>query len=148
MKKAVIEILKLNNPRLEENYYERETIGRIERNFQYDAVAFDVLNLTAFNRESIYARKIVIEVKYGLLSISKINYFLSRVENNFDVVVFIVACKKNETIIKKYKNYRCRIEFIFFDDLIKNAKLKTIIENVDDYIVKENNILISDNYPL
>ena len=74
--------------------------------------------------------------------------FVSRAENNFDAIVFIIATKRKEILEKTVISEKCRIYFIFEEDLINSDEIKNVLYNFDEYITKDNNILIEDNYPL
>lgn len=144
--KAVLEVLKRDNPELLENYYEEEQINGIKRRYQYDAVISKMLNLRVFGQESIYANRIAIEIKYSFPSFERIRYFISCAENKFDTIVFIIAAKNRNGIYKVSDNTKCKIKFIFLEDLINCNEIRKLIENFDNYIVEENNIIIPDNY--
>ena len=96
--KAVLEVLKRDNPELLENYYEEEQMDGIKRRYQYDAVISKMLNLRVFGQESIYANRIAIEIKYSFPSFERIRYFISCAENKFDTIVFIIAAKNRNWI--------------------------------------------------
>ena len=65
-KKAVVEVLKKDNPQLKENYSSYEKFdGKTRLYHQYDAVIFNTLKLDCFNMDNIYAERIAIEIKAG-----------------------------------------------------------------------------------
>lgn len=144
--KAVVEVLKRDNPKLLENYYEEEQKNGINRLYEYDAFISEMLDLSVFGQESVYANKIVIEIKYRFPSPNQISRFISRVEKKFDAIVFIIATKNRDGIYQKLNNIRCEIRFIFLDDLIRCNEIRKLINNFDNYIVEKNNIIIPDNY--
>ena len=146
--KAVLEVLKKDNPELLENYYEEEQINGIKHRYEYDAVIFERLNLHVFGQEIIYANKIAIEIKYGFPSSDQIKRFVSRAENEFDIVVFIIAAKNRDRVYKAFNNIKCEIKFIFLEDLIKCNEIRKLIENFDNYLVEGNNIIVPDNYAI
>ena len=60
--KAVIEVLKKDNPKIKENFSAYE---KADGKNQYDAVISNTLNLDCFDMDSIYAERIAIEIKAG-----------------------------------------------------------------------------------
>ena len=99
--KAVLEILKRDNPNIKESYYEYEEISGVKRRYQYDAVINDRLSLESFGKESIYAEKIVVEIKAGRVPIEIFRRFIIRTEDKFDAIVFILAVSKSYKIDQK-----------------------------------------------
>lgn len=147
--KAVIEVLKKDNPKIKENFsaYEKAD-GKTRLHHQYDAVIFNTLNLDCFNMDSIYAERIAIEIKAGSSPREILRRFVLREEDNFDAIVFILATKSQSVLKETVSSKKCKIYFIFKEDLVKNNDIKGVLNNFDRYIAKENNIVIEDNYPL
>lgn len=146
--KAVLEILKKDNPSLNENYIEKHNEYRLS-SFQYDAVSFGSLNLQSFEMETIFAEKIVIEIKAGTPSIDVFSRFYERVENYCDAIVFFLAGKKPKGIEEKIRSSaKCRVYFIDAEQLKRNKTINAILKKFDEYIVSDDNILIEDNYSL
>lgn len=148
--KAVTEILKRDNPNLQENcyyiddYIKQDYIGR----HQYDAVAKHKLVLQSFGKENIYAERIVIEIKSARPPIETFQRFVKKTENTFDAIVFILASSKSKTIETKIQSNKSKIYFIYKEDLVKNIEIKQVLYNLDEYISSEDNILLTDNYSL
>ena len=62
--KAILEVLKKDNPKLIANYGDYNKFdNRFQTYQQYDAVIANTLNLQCFERENIHAERIVIEIK-------------------------------------------------------------------------------------
>lgn len=147
--KAVIEVLKKDNPQLKENYISYGKFDTQTRRYhQYDAVIFNTLNLECFNMDNIYAKRIAIEIKAGSTPKEILHRFVIREENNFDAIVFILASKRQSVIKETISSQKCRIYFIFKEDLVNNYDIKGVLNNFDRYITREKNIVIEDNYPL
>lgn len=147
--KAVIEILKKENPQIQEGFGIYEEIdGKIRRYHQYDAVISNVLNLSCFKMERIHANKIAIEIKAGQPPREFLRRFIAYTEQNFDAIVFIIASRRREIFEKTLISEKCKIYFVFEEDLINNDEIKSVLYNFDEYIAKDNNIVIEDNYPL
>ena len=145
--KAILEILKNDNPYLNENYTEKH-FEYHPNHFHYDAVSFGSLNLQSFEMETIFAEKIVIEIKAGTPSIDVFSRFYERVENDCDAIVFFLAAKKPKEIEKRIKSdAKCRVYFIDAEKLKSNKTIYAILKKFE-YIVSDNNILIEDNYSL
>lgn len=147
--KAVIEVLKKDNPQLKENYSSYEKIdGKTRLYHQYDAVIFNTLKLDCFNMNNIYAERIAIEIKAGSTPKEILRRFVIREEDNFDAIVFIFASKRQSVIKETISSQKCRIYFIFKEDLVNNNDIKAVLNNFDRYITREKNIVIEDNYSL
>ena len=143
--KAIMKILKRDNPDfqlgfIEKNYY--------ESNEYYEAVFYDQINLKSFGLETLYGNKIVVEIKAGKHLQDHIINFIDKVERNFDVVVFFLAGNKPKNIEEKLSMRNIAVHFIDIIQLKKNNDIKELLESFDDYIVKENNLLVEDNYKL
>ncbi len=146
--KAILEVLKKDNPKLISNFGTYDIMdNRICRYYQYDAVVSNMLNLECFNKENIYANKIVLEIKSGRSPIEIFRRFIARAENNFDAIVFIIAAPKTKAI-EKIISQKADVYFIFEEDLINNREIKNVLYNFDEYIARDDNILIEDNYSL
>lgn len=92
--KAVIEVLKKDNPQLKENYSSYEKIdGKTRLYHQYDAVIFNTLKLDCFNMNNIYAERIAIEIKAGSTPREILRRFVIREEDNFDAIVLFLQAK-------------------------------------------------------
>ena len=147
--KAVIEVLKKDNPQLKENYSSYEKFdGKTRLYHQYNAVIFNTLKLNCFNMDNIYAERIAIEIKAGATPREILRRFVIREEDNFDAIVFILASKRQSVIKETISSQKCRIYFIFKEDLVNNNDIKGVLNNFDRYITREKNIVIEDNYPL
>lgn len=147
--KAILEILKKDNPSLIENYRGSNIIyNGIQRYYQYDAFVPNVPNLECFCRERVYAERIAIEIKAGNPSSGILRHFVAHAENSFDAIVFILATPRKEKLEKIVVSQKCRIYFVFKEDLVKNEEIANVLNNFDEYITREKNILIEDNYPL
>ena len=146
--KAVIELLKKENPQIQEGFGTYEDVdGKIRRFHQYDAVISNRLNLSCFKMERIHANKIAIEIKAGQPPRENLRRFIAHAEQNFDAIVFIIASRRREIFEKTLISEKCKIYFVFEEDLINNDEIKSVLYNFDEYIAKDNNIVIEDNYP-
>ena len=145
--KAVLEILKQDNPKLNE-YYQYTNDHKNFNRFPFDGVVSDRLNLSAFEKNDIIAQRIVIEIKAGRPSIEILRRFVYRVEQEFDAIVFIIAAKTPNNDQIKIKSDKCNIYYIYEEDLVKNSIIKAVLYNLDEYITSKDNILIKDNYTL
>lgn len=147
--KAVIEVLKKDNPQLKENYSSYGKFdGKTRLYHQYDAVIFNTLKLDCFNMDNIYAERIAIEIKAGSTPREILRRFVIREEDNFDAIVFILASKRQSVIKETIRSQKCKIYFIFKEDLVNNNDIKDVLNNFDRYITREKNIVIEDNYSL
>lgn len=147
--KAVIEVLKRDNPQLKENYSSYKKIdGKTHLYHKYDAVIFNTLKLECFNMDNIYAERIAIDIKAEPTPREILRRFVIREEDNFDAIVFILASKRQSVIKETISSQKCRIYFIFKEDLVNNDDIKGVLNNFDRYITREKNIVIEDNYPL
>ncbi len=147
--KAILEVLKKDNPKLIANYGDYNKFdNRFQAYQQYDAVISNMLNLQCLGKESIHAERIVVEIKAGHPPREILRRFVARSENNFDAIVFILATRKKEILEETVVSQKCKIYFIFEEDLIKNNEIRNVLYNFDEYITKDNNILIEDNYSL
>ncbi len=146
--KAVLEILKKENPEIKLNYWDKTQKGNYIDRYQYDAVISGALHLSSFKKESIYAEKIVIEIKVGRQQIESLRRFVSRAENDFDAIVFILASHRYKNTEKNLISEKCNVYFIYEEDLINCLEIENVLYNLDEYITKPNNILIEDNYLL
>ncbi|MBQ6468257.1 MAG: SIR2 family protein [Clostridia bacterium] len=146
--KAILEILKNDNPSLNENYSEKHN-EKCLNHIQYDAVSFGALYLQSFEVETIFADKIVIEIKAGTPRIEIISRFYECVKSDCDAIVFFLAGKKPKGIEEKIRSSaKCRVYFIDAEQLKRNKTIYAILKKFDEYIVSDNNILIEDNYSL
>ena len=131
--KAILEILKKDNPSLNENYIEKHNEYRLSQ-FQYDAVSYGSLNLHSFEMETIYAGKIVIEIKAVTQLVDIISRFYERVENYCDAIVFFLAGKKPKGIEEKIRSSaKCRVYFIDAEQLKRNKTINAILKKFDEY---------------
>lgn len=143
--KIVIELLKRDNPTLNEDYSEK-TIDNSYR--YYDAVLFSSINLQAFGLETINANRIVVEIKAGRPPIDILRRFISKEETNFDVVVFIIAGKIPKDVREKIRSDKCQIFFITEDELKRNTSFKKHFYSLDEAISSDDSVLLDDNYSL
>ncbi|MDY4787816.1 MAG: SIR2 family protein [Bacilli bacterium] len=153
--KIVIEVIRLKNPHIQNNCYyaggdinldkEIEYFNRYGSRFQYDIIARNQLDLSAFGKEIIKAPKIVVEIKADRSPIDTLLRFVERAEKLFDVIVFIINTSPKE-IYTKVKSNRARIYFLYYEDLINDIIIREFLHSLDDYISKKDNLLISDNY--
>lgn len=98
--------------------------------------------------DNIYAKRIAIEIKAGSTPREILHRFVIHEEDNFDAIVFILASKRQSVIKEMISSQKCRIYFIFKEDLVYNDDIKGVLNNFDRYITREKNIVIEDNYPL
>lgn len=141
--KAVLEILKKKN---EPVIFDELNIIKEQHNM-YDTAFLNKLDLSDFGLQTIKAKTIVVEIKSGKVTKDYVESFLGRTSNLFDVVVFFFACNTPKIIKEQYQgNNRNNVYFIDHDKLIKNADLKALLSDFDEYIVKKDNLLIEDNY--
>lgn len=143
--KAIMEILKTDNPDFQHNLIEK---NYYKFNAFYDAVFYEQLNLQSFGLETIYGNRIVVEIKAGRCSYTPIINFINNVEGTFDAVVFFLTGNKPKNIEEKISMRKIAVHFIDITQLKKNKDIKELLEGFDDYIVKENNLLFEDNYKL
>ena len=149
--KAVQEILKQDNPDLQENCYFSEDYIKQDKyisQHQYDAVVKNKLILRSFGKESIYAERIVVEIKSARPMLEVLHRFVRRTENIFDAIVFILAIPKAKALETKIYSDKSKIYFIYEEDLVRNIEIRNVLYNLDEYISSENNILLTDNYSL
>ena len=149
--KAVIKILKQDNPDMQENcYYSEDYIKQDKyiRQHQYDAVVKNKLVLRSFGKESIYAKRIVVEIKSARPPIDVLHSFVCKNESIFDAIVFILAIPKVKALETKIYSEKSKIYFIYEEDLVRNIEIRNVLYNLDEYISRENNILLTDNYSL
>lgn len=146
--KAVLEILRRNNPTIKDNYCEESFDSGFSQRYHYDAVINNVLNLFAFDKGMIKGNRIAIEIKAGHTPIENLRRFVCCTEKHFDAIVFILAVSKSESVEAKLKSEKSKIYFIFKEDLIKNDEINKILNNFDEYIMSDKNIVLSDNFTL
>ena len=145
LEKVVLNVLKKENPGLMENYWE---VGEGGRRAQYDAIVSEMLNLSAFGKESIHADKIVVEIKAGRAPTPVLRSFINRVENEFDAIVFILATSKPKSSKNSPTSEKSNVHFLYNEDLEHNSDVKEVLHNLDEYIMRDDNIIIEDYYPL
>lgn len=143
--KIVFELLKQDNPTINENYSEKSIDNQYRH---YNAVSFGSINLQSFGLETIYANRIVVEIKAGRPSIDILRRFVSKEESIFDVIVFIIAGKIQKDILEKINSGKCRIVFITEDELKRNSLFKKHFYSLDEAISSDDNVLLDDNYSL
>ncbi len=147
--KAIMEILKTDNPNLEEFYTINERIDNYTRKVIYDAFIPDRLILNAFDKDIIIAHRIVIEIKTGRVSDNYCQYFVNRAkENGFDAIVFIFTSQEYSPKRVKEISQDVKVFFIYKNDLIKNPIMKEIFNSYKKYLSQERNIIIENNFPL
>lgn len=140
--------MKKENPQIQEGFGAYEEVeGIIRRYHQYDAVISNRLSLSCFKMEHIHANKIAIEIKAEQPPREILRRFIAHAEQNFDVIVFVIASRRREIFEKTLISEKCKIYFVFEEDLINNDEIKSVLYNFDEYIAKDNNIVIEDNYP-
>ena len=132
--KAVQEILKQDNPDLQENCYFSEDYIKQDKyisQHQYDAVVKNKLILRSFGKESIYAERIVVEIKSARPMLEVLHRFVRRTENIFDAIVFILAIPKAKALETKIYSDKSKIYFIYEEDLVRNIEIRNVLYNLD-----------------
>lgn len=74
--------------------------------------------------DNIYAERIAIEIKAGSTPREILRRFVIREEDNFDAIVFILASKRQSVIKETISSQKCRIYFIFKEDLVNNNDIR------------------------
>lgn len=77
--------------------------------------------------DNIYAERIAIEIKAGSTPREILRRFVIREEDNFDAIVFILASKRQSVIKETISSQKCRIYFIFKEDLVRNFIEKVVV---------------------
>ncbi len=140
--RAIITILKECNENLLTEY-------NIENNqLKYDAYCEGRLDLSPFELEYVKGEKIAIEIKVGKPNVSHLMVFIKKILEEIDILVLFFSGEGPSKLVEKLKKYKLdeRVRIIDKEILKRNAIIKQVLDSFDEYIVKDDNVLIDNHY--
>lgn len=148
--KVIIEVLKKDNKESITINHSRKNMHEQSDTFEFDAFCSHGLNLTSFGHEPILDDQIGIIIKAGKQNYKILFDLIEKKHICANCIVLFLSGEKTKTLENIIENIKRKIKIFILDKniLMKNKTIYEVINSFDDYITKDNNILIEDNYSL